>query len=117
MVLKKDKVNGIIQRELTSILQTEVKDPKIGFCTITAVDVTNDLSIAKIYVTFLGKNYKKKDGMQALNRSKGFIRSLLAKKLTIRRVPELVFVLDESLDYGNKIEGILKNLNQEETMD
>ena len=113
MVLKKDKINGIIQRELTQILQLEVKDPKIGFCTITAVDVTKDLSIAKIYVTFLGKDYKKRDGLAALERSKGFIRSLLAKRLTIRRVPELVFLLDESLEYGNKIEGILKELNQE----
>lgn len=114
MVLKKDKINGIIQRELTQILQMEVKDPKIGFCTITAVDVTKDLSIAKIYVTFLGKDYKKRDGLEALKRSKGFIRSLLAKRLTIRRVPELIFVLDESLEYGNKIEGILKELNHED---
>ena len=113
MVLKKDKINGIIQRQLTQILQLEVKDPKIGFCTITAVDVTKDLSIAKIYVTFLGKDYKKRDGLAALERSKGFIRSLLAKRLTIRRVPELVFLLDESLEYGNKIEGILKELNKE----
>ena len=113
MVLKKDKINGIIQRELSQILQIEVRDPKIGFCTITAVDLTNDLSIAKIYVTFLGKDYKKRNGLAALERSKGFIRSLLAKRLTIRRVPELVFLLDESLEYGNKIEGILKELNQE----
>lgn len=112
MVLKKDKINGIIQRELTQILQMEVKDPKIGFCTITAVDVTKDLSIAKIYVTFLGKDYKKRDGLEALKRSKGFIRSILAKRLTIRKVPELIFLLDESLEYGNKIEGIIRELHQ-----
>lgn len=114
MVLKKEKMNGIIQRELTQILQMEVKDPKIGFCTITAVDVTRDLSIAKIYVTFLGKGYDKKAGMEALERSKGFIRSLLAKRLTIRRVPELHFIQDTSLDYGNKIDAILKEINKED---
>ena len=110
MVLKKDKMNGIIQRELSQILQFEVKNSKIGFCTITAVETTKDLSIAKVYVTFLGKddtNYDKK--MEALERSKGFIRSLLAKRLTIRKVPELKFVLDTSLEYGNKIESIIED--------
>ena len=111
MVLKKEKVSGIIQRELSQILQMEVRDPKIGFCTITAVDLTNDLSIAKIYVTFLGKDFDTCKGMQALERSKGFIRSLLAKRLTIRKVPELHFVNDTSLQYGNKIEKIIDDLN------
>ena len=82
MILKKDKMNGIIQRELSQIIQVEVRDPKIGFCTITAVDMTTDLSIAKVYVTFLGKDFDTHKGMEALNRSKGFIRSLLAKRLT-----------------------------------
>ena len=111
MVLKKKKLNNIIQRELSQILQMEVRDPKIGFCTITAVDLTNDLSIAKIYVTFLGKDFDTRKGMQALERSKGFIRSLLAKRLTIRKVPELHFVNDTSLQYGNKIEKIIDDLN------
>lgn len=111
MVLKKEKVSGIIQRELSQILQMEVRDPKIGFCTITAVDLTNDLSIAKIYVTFLGEDFDTRKGMQALERSKGFIRSLLAKRLTIRKVPELHFVNDTSLQYGNKIEKIIDDLN------
>ena len=115
MVLKKDKMNGIIQRELSQILQFEVKNSKIGFCTITAVETTKDLSIAKVYVTFLGKddtNYDKK--MEALERSKGFIRSLLAKRLTIRKVPELKFVLDTSLEYGNRIEKIINDLDHQD---
>lgn len=111
MILKKDKMNGIIQRELSQIIQVEVRDPKIGFCTITAVDMTTDLSIAKVYVTFLGKEFDTRKGMEALNRSKGFIRSLLAKRLTIRKVPELIFVNDTSLEYGNKIEKIIDDLN------
>ena len=110
MVLKKEKMNNIIQRELSTILQTEVKDPSIGFCTITGVDTTADLSISKIYVSFLNKNTKK--SMEALERSKGFIRSLLAKRLTIRKCPELHFVLDTSLEYGNKIDYIIEELNE-----
>lgn len=112
MVLKKDKMNHIIQRELSSILQTEVSNKEIGMCTITGVDVTTDLSIAKIYVTFLGSG-NNEERLSALRRTKGFMRSTLAKKLTIRRVPELSFQLDSSLDYGNKIEGIIKDLNKE----
>ena len=99
MVLKKEKMNNIIQRELSTILQTEVKDPSIGFCTITGVDTTADLSISK-------------KSMEALERSKGFIRSLLAKRLTIRKCPELHFVLDTSLEYGNKIDNIIEELNE-----
>lgn len=114
MVLKKDKLNGIIQRELSQILQTEVRNRDIGFCTITAVDVTSDLSIAKIYVSFLGKSYDQRKGLEALEKSRGFIRSLLAKKLTIRRVPELKFILDNSLEYGNKIETIISDLHSKE---
>jgi len=111
VVLKKEKMNNIIQRELSSILQTEVKDPSVGFCTITGVETTNDLSIAKIYVSFLNKNTKK--SMEALERSKGFIRSLLAKRLTIRKCPELQFILDHSLEYGNKIESIIQDLKEQ----
>lgn len=114
MVLKKDKMNGIIQRELSQILQTEVRDRDIGFCTITAVDTTNDVSLAKIYVTFLGKGFSNAKGMEALERSKGFIRSLLAKRLTSRKVPELKFILDTSLEYGNKIETIIDDLQETE---
>jgi ribosome-binding factor A len=111
MVSKKDKMNGIIQREVSQILQLEVRDRDIGFCTITGVDVTNDLSIAKVYVTFLDKGFSNAKGMEALQRSKGYIRSLLAKRLTTRKVPELKFILDTSLEYGNKIETIIKDLN------
>lgn len=112
MVLKKEKMNNIIQRELSEILQIEVKDPSIGFCTITGVDITADLSIAKVYVSFLNKN--KKESMEAMERSKGFIRSLLAKRLTIRKCPELQFVLDTSLEYGNKIESIIDELKEKD---
>ena len=110
--MKIEKVNNMVQRELSSILMMEVKDPHIGFCTITDVEVTSDLSYAKVYVSFLNKNTKK--SMEALERSKGYIRSLLAKRITIRKCPELQFVLDTSLAYGNKIETIISEINQKD---
>lgn len=108
--MKKDKLNNIIQRELSAIIQNEVKNSGVGFCTITGVDVTSDLSYAKVYVSFLNRNTKK--SLEALEKSKGFIRSTLARRLTVRKCPELIFVLDTSLDYGNKIESILDEINK-----
>ena len=106
---KKDKINHTIQRELSRILQMEVRDRDLRLCTITDVRVTNDLSIAKVYVSFF-KN--EKNGMEALTHAAGFIRSLLAKKLTIRKVPELQFILDTSLEKGNAIASIIDDLKK-----
>lgn len=112
MTLKAEKVAGIIQKEVSEIIQFELKDPKIGFITITDVTVTNDLSIAKIYVSFLGQKAREEAGMKALERSKGFIRTNLAKRMTLRKVPELQFKIDDSLERGNKIEKILYEINK-----
>lgn len=111
MGLKKDKMDNIIQKEVSEIIQFELKNPKIGFVTITDVDVTSDMSYAKIFVSFLGQDACKEAGLKALNQSKGFIRSELAKRLTIRKTPELIFQLDNSLEKGNKIEKILHDIN------
>ena len=111
MGLKKDKMDNIIQKEVSEIIQFELKNPKIGFVTITDVDVTSDMSYAKIFVSFLGQEARKEAGLKALNQSKGFIRSELAKRLTIRKTPELIFQLDNSLEKGNKIEKILHDIN------
>lgn len=112
MAIKVDRINTQIQREISLILQNEVRDRELRMCTVTAVDTTNDLSISKIYVTFMGSHQKK--GLEALQKSNGFIRNLLARKLKVRKCPELHFILDTSLEYGNKIENILKELNKED---
>lgn len=113
MKVKAEKISGIIQKEVSEIIQFTLKDPKIGFITITDVTVTGDLSIAKIYVSFLGQKAREEAGMKALERSKGFIRSELAKRMTIRKVPQLIFLIDDSLEKGNKIERIIFDLNHE----
>lgn len=113
MNVKKDKVAGIIQKEISEIIQFELKDPKIGFITIMDVTVTGDLSQATIYVSFLGQEARKEAGMKALERSKGFLRTQLAKRMTIRKVPDLIFKLDTTLERGNKIDKILKDMHKE----
>ena len=112
MSLKTERMEMTIQREISHILQFELKNPNLCFCTITDVQCTNDLSQAKVYVTFLGKQGRNDAGMRVLNQSKGFIRSQVAKKIKIRKMPELIFIQDTSLEQGNKIENILKEIEK-----
>ena len=101
------KIDSILMRELSMIISQELNDPLLGFPTVTEVDIAPDYSSAKVYVSFLGKNYKKRDGLEALKRSKGHIKSLLAKRVQMRKIPDLVFVVDDSLDKAQRIEDIL----------
>ena len=102
-----------IKRHLNEILQREVKDKKVGFITITACEVTNDLSFCKVYYTVYGPGYSERDAAAALDRAKGFIRSELAKRMsTLRKMPELIFTIDESTKYGNKIDTMLAELSR-----
>lgn len=110
MSVKQERMDMILHREISKILQFEIKDPKLGFVTVTDVQCTNDLSIAKVYVTFLGKQERNDSGMRILQKSKGYIRSLLAKRIKIRKMPDLIFIQDTSLQQGNKIESILKDI-------
>lgn len=110
MKLKVDKMNHIIQRELSDILQNDVKNANLGFCTVTEVSLTNDMSIAKVYVSFITN---KRKGLEALENSKGYIRSQLSRRINLRRCPELQFVLDTSLQYGNRIDKIIESLNED----
>lgn len=112
MSLKTERMDMTIQREISHILQFELKNPKLGFVTVTDVQCTNDLSQAKVYVTFLGKQGRNDAGMKVLNQSKGFIRSSVAKKIKIRKMPELIFIQDTSLEQGNRIEKILHNIDK-----
>ena len=90
-----DKIDSILLREISVIISQEINDPKLGFPTVTAVDVAPDLRTAKVYVSFLGKNYMKRD------------KSELAKRVSMRRIPDLTFIVDDTLDKAERIENIL----------
>jgi len=102
-----NKLDSILLREISMIIMKDINDPKLGFPTVTEVDVSPDLTTAKVYVSFLGKNYKKRDGIEALRRAKGHIKSELAKRIKIRRIPDLTFLVDDTLDKAERIEEIL----------
>ena len=113
--IKQKRLEGIIRKDISDIIQFEVKDADVGFVTITDVEVSNDHSYAKVYVSFLGKNARAQAGLKALNRAKGFIRSALSQRLSIRRTPELTFVLDTTEEHGRHIDEIIASLHEDET--
>ena len=102
-----DRINSLLRKELSVIISQEINDPKLGFPTVTEVETAPDLSVAKVYVSFLGKNYKKRDGLETLRKSKGFIKSKLAKSIKMRRIPDLTFIVDDTLDNAERIENLL----------
>ena len=112
--IKQKRLEGTIRKNISDIIQFVLKDPNVGFVTITDVHVSNDHSFAKVFVTFLGKDARAQAGLKALNRAKGFIRSELSQRLDIRRTPDLIFVLDETEMKARHIDEIIHNLHVDE---
>jgi len=110
----KAQIESLLYREISLIIQQEFNDPKLGFVTVSDVKVSADLSSAKVYVSFLGKEERNKAGLKVLNNAKGYVRSLCAKKVKLHTVPKLHFVLDESLQTAQRIDSIIAKLEKEE---
>ena len=113
MSLKTERIASNLVKEISYILATEVKDKCIKFVTITDCKVTNDLSFAKVYYTVLNDE-DKKETAKALKNASGFIRHELMDRVDIRHIPELTFVFDESIEYGNKIEHIIEQIHDKD---
>ena len=112
MSIKIERLNDQFQKEISIILNTEVKNQDIKFVTITGCEITNDLSFCKVYFTVLDDS-KKDTTLKALKSASSYIRGLLSQRIDIRHTPELRFIYDESIEYGNKIEHIIKKINEE----
>lgn len=93
------------------ILGRKLKDPRIGFLTVTDVEVSGDLQIAKVYISVLGDEKKREETLKGLAKAKGYIRSEIGNRIRLRKTPELHFEFDESVDYGNRIESLIAELN------
>lgn len=104
------RIDEEYRKEISQILSYELKNPNVtGLISVTKVKVTNDLKYAKVYVSILNsKNVK--DTLAGLKKSSGYIRSELAKRVNLRNTPELIFELDDSIEYGTKIDAILKEI-------
>ena len=100
------KLGDQIQRELSDLLQRELRDPRVGMITLTSVDVSPDLSHAKVFFTVLDKQQLPKT-LEGLKRSSGFLRSQLARRLSTYTIPELRFVYDESVERGDRLSRLI----------
>lgn len=109
--VKTKRIGSQIQKELSEIIRDEAKDSLLHGITITAVVVTNDISLAKVYFTSLSE-LPKGDLVREVNEAAGFLRKELAERIDIRHTPALRFIYDESIAYGEKIEKIIQDLNE-----
>ena len=110
MSVKLERLGSTFAKVISEILAREVKDENVKLVTITGCEITNDLSFAKVYFTVLDSS-KKEETIKALERSKSFIRGEISKRVDVRHTPELRFIFDESVEYGNKIEKIIDDIN------
>ncbi|EGQ4483534.1 30S ribosome-binding factor RbfA [Staphylococcus pseudintermedius] len=111
MNMRAERVGEQMKKELMDIINNKLKDPRVGFLTITDVQPTNDLSLAKVYLTLLGSDKERENTFKGLEKAKGFIKSEIGQRMRLRIVPDLQFEYDESIEYGNRIERLIQDLN------
>jgi ribosome-binding factor A len=113
---RQEKLAELIAIEVSDLLRTRVKDPRVGFASITHVEVSGDLRHAKIHVSVMGSDEEKKSTIQALHHATGFLRHELAGRLTLRFMPEILFKLDSSIEQGSRILGLIHEIEAEKTL-
>jgi len=111
---RSDRVGDLLAREIARLLYRGIKDPRLEGLTITGAEVSSDLRHAKIFYCARGGEKAREEAARGLSRARGFIRRELGKRLRLRYLPELDFRYDESLDYGARIEGLLKGLRSDD---
>jgi ribosome-binding factor A len=113
-VHRQEKLGELIAAELSELLRTRVKDPRVGFASITRVEVSGDLRHAKVFVSVMGSPEEREATMQGLKNATGFLRHELATRLVIRFMPEIVFKLDKSIEEGSRILELIQRVEQED---
>ncbi|ACV63929.1 ribosome-binding factor A [Desulfofarcimen acetoxidans DSM 771] len=110
MAHRPERLAESIKKEVSDMIINELKDPRIGFTSITSVEVSRDLSFAKIFVSVLGTEEEQKATVEALSRANGFIRAEIGRRIRLRHVPELAFISDQSIAHGTKIMKLLQDV-------
>ncbi|MBM7598555.1 ribosome-binding factor A [Virgibacillus halotolerans] len=111
--LRANRVAVQMQKELGDILTRKIKDPRVGFVTVTDVEVTGDLQQAKVFISVLGNDQEKQESLLGLAKANGFIRAEIGQRIRLRKTPEITFEIDEAFEYGNRIDTLLRDLNKE----
>lgn len=114
MGMRSVKVGRQLKKEISKILQEDLKDPRIGFVTITRIDLTGDLRHAKVYFSILMDEANQKSSIEGIESAAGYIRKLIGERLNLRYVPELSFKLDRSIEYSVNLEKTLERLRNEQ---
>lgn len=109
---RQEKIAEAIRQEASVIIHDKLKDPRLGFVTITSVEITHDLRFAKIFFSVLGNDLAYKKTKAALNSSIGYVRKLIAQRLSLRFAPEIAFYDDRSTEYSVRIEEVLNELKE-----
>jgi ribosome-binding factor A len=110
---RSQRVSDLLREEIADIIIYKLKDPRIGFITVTGVDVTDDLKMSVVFLSVL-KEEDKKPTLEILNSAKSFIRSELSKRLRIKFIPSVEFKLDPSIEYGSKIDRLLDEIRKKD---
>ena len=113
---RQEKLGELITAELSDLMRTRLKDPRVGFASITRVEVSGDLRHAKVFVSVMGTPEEQSDTMKGLKNASGFLRHELAGRLTLRYMPELAFKLDKSIAEGARILDLINKVEQEERL-
>lgn len=111
--LRIEKLQELIKQEMSKMLLNDIKDPRIGFVTVTGVEMTGDLREAKIFVSVMGDADKVQSSLDGLNSALGFVRREIGQRIRLRFTPEISFALDTSLDYGDHIQKLLLQVEGE----
>lgn len=114
--MRREKMGDLLIAEISDILRTRVKDPRLGFVTITDVVMTKDLRIAKVYFSVLGNETERSNSIKALDSAKFFIQSEVGSRIRMRFLPEIRFYLDTSWEYGARIDSLLSKIQSHDPM-
>ena len=114
---RSEKVADLIRKEISEMLLKSIKDPRIGFVTITRVIVSEDCRLAKVYFSVAGTGEEKERSLQGLSSAKGYIRKELGRRVRLRYTPEIVFKFDPSVEYAIHIEEVIRQLKKDEETD
>jgi ribosome-binding factor A len=112
--LRVERIARALRREISDILRNELKDPRIGFVSVTDVELSSDLRQAKVFCSVLGEQEDKRKAIEGLRSATGFVRTEVARRIRLRHAPEINFLLDESIERGVRVVSLMSKLSGEE---
>lgn len=112
MSFRPERLAEAIKKEISELLREELKDPRIGFVSITSVEVSKDLRYANVFVSVFGEPAQQKASIEALQKAQGFIRGELGRRIRLRYTPEITFKLDQSISHGSRIIALMEEVRE-----